>query len=81
MTKLAYPEQLRRALNALYLDAERIAVRSYATYIRHGRCEFNDRIWRSVDPAGFRIARRARELLQLHPIEWTGERLPREDLR
>ena len=52
--------ELKSALLDLYLDAEEIAVSSYATW-NANKWEFSDLYWREQDPRGFRLARRSLE--------------------
>lgn len=59
--------KLKRALLALFLHIEEMAVNGYETATYPGTV-FNDAIWRVNEPEVFKIAAHARKLLGLPPF-------------
>ncbi len=55
---------LRRALLAMFIEAEQVAVTSYETCTYPGGI-FDDDVWKKNDGPGFRIAKQARTVLGL----------------
>lgn len=64
---------LERALLAMFLDAEEVAVNSYETCTYPGSV-FNDRIWHAREGDCFEAAKRARDALGLKAFEYRDAR-------
>jgi hypothetical protein len=60
---------LERALLAMFLDAEQLAVNGHETCTYPGGV-FDDAIWRRAEPDMFKIAATARRLLGLRPFKY-----------
>lgn len=64
---------LRRALLAMFIEAEQVAVTSYETCTYPGSV-FNDAIWKKKEGSAFTIAKRARTVLGLPPFDYRDKR-------